>query len=940
MGRYAEALSLLEHFREHGDLQSVMACIQINEALLAEGNNLTDADTSVPSSFQRDCNSETPRSYSKRFHILICFAHALRERYSHTGHGSDLDAALAQSQAALEACRTELIHCPTVLVIHASILQKNVERTGDYGQLYTAESMCRQALGLCATACRLSAVAYNTLGWIMFRLHDVAGTTAYLDEALNLQRRGLDLNLASHSTEQSMYLRNLAVFTFWRHKTLGDPQDVIDAMLFLEQALELCPIEHVNRVVMIETMIDVLHYKYMLSGQVEDLNKAIDLGRQTMASSSFPRGDRRLSFLTALSSLLSVRYEVALSNDCDLEESVNLRREVLQCVSPSFIYRWQCMFNLANSLRHRFTRKGELRDLEESIELDRHAIDLLPEEHHERPVIFSCLGQALCDRFQETRDAADLDEALVSCRYAIAAMSPSHVNYSDVSHAAISYLCIRFEVCQEVDDLEQAIQLSEDLLKTVPDEHIDKVDTIPYLAKALLLRGAYINAPEDIDRAIREVESYRERLAQWAAAPEISRILSASYLARFRLNQDPRDATYALHITNNLLEAVGPSHYERSQCLVHAAELYSERNTPFCDIAIALKHIAEALLNNCRDVRWKIQGAKTFLDIVKTQYKDIWMTASPSISAQLLDIYISTISLLPRVAFFGLHLHSRLKSLAMGQGITLDGASHALNILLPERALEILEQGRAIFWNHALRLRSPFDHVPDEFRDQLASLARQLDRSNDVLHGTQDSQSIEKEAARRRQQSEEFNSLVDQIRCLPGMERFLLHDEHTNLAKAADRGSVAILVSSALGCHATVVRSADDIISIPLDSITEAWLNDYGRVWRTEVTRARSIVRDNRKMGKSGKSSRYMSTKAEDILERLWTYVVFPVLRKLDLEVCCFPLHKIPATKLNRDSDSRLWDAIDPDSGGVQQAALLIFHFMQQVPTARGARIT
>jgi hypothetical protein len=398
-----------------------------------------------------------------------------------------------------------------------------------------------------------------------------------------------------------------------------------------------------------------------------------------------------------------------------------------------------------------------------------------------------------------------------------------------------------------------------------------------------------MNALEDVDRAIDELLPFRQRLSQWANAPEVSRTVAASYLVRFRLNRDPRDAEDSLGITSDLLDVVGPGHYERFRCLLHAAELYLERGTPFRDIEVALKYIAEAILNNCRDVRSKIQGVKGFLDMVGKQYKDIRTTASSTIRAQLLDIYISTIHLLPRVAFFGLHLHSRLLSLAMGQTIALDGASHALNISLPERALEILEQGRAVFWNHTLQLRSPFDRVPDQFRDRLAYLARQLEKSSDVLRDTQDARTIKKEGVQRRQQSEEFNSLVDQVRCVPGMERFLLHDKYVTLAKAADRGPVVILVSSALACHAIVVKSADEVINIPLDSITESWLDELGNVWRAQVIKARSAVRNSRKMVKVAKSSITMSTEAEGTLECLWTLVVYPVFSKLDLEVCWPP---------------------------------------------------
>jgi tetratricopeptide (TPR) repeat protein len=939
-------------------LQAVTACIEICEALLAGSKSPTGADASASSSFRSDFITETRHSRTERYHVLIHLAHALRERYSHTGHGADLDKAISKGQAALENCGTESILCPTVLIEHASTLEKNFQHTSDCDQLHMAESMCRQALALCTNACTLSATAYHALGWVMFRLYRVVGTSGYLDEALNLQRRGLELSSASHDAEYFQYLRGLAVYTsashdaeyfqylrglavytFWRYVKLGDAQDIDDAISFLEQALYLCPAMHINRMLIIVSMMQVVDRKYALYGRLEDLNRGIDLGRQVLAAPNFPGGDRRSTLLNILSNLLYARYEATLSADCDLEESVSLMREALQHTSSSSMFRSAFADNLAGSLRLLFTRKGELQDLDESIELSRHAINLLPEDHVDRSWIFSNLGKSLCHRFHETRNVVDLDEAHVSYQYAMAATSPLQTYHLDIILANISHLCIRFETFQVVDDLDQAVSLSEGLLKTLPDGHIDRDRTVLHLAKALLLRGAHMNAHKDIDRAIHKAVLFRKIFSQSIAAPEVSQTLASSYLVRFRLNKDARDAVHALDITKELLDVVGPGHHGRFQCLVHAAELYLERGTQFYNSASALRYIAEAMSNKCRDVRSKIQGAKGFLDIVRTQYKEVWKTASPAISTQLLDIYISTISFLPRVAFFGLHLLSRLQSLAIGQSIALDGASHALNILLPEKALEILEQGRVTFWNHTLRLRSPFDHAPDEFRDRLAYLARRLEKSSDVLHGTQDYRTLEKEAAQRRQQSEEFNSLADQVRCLPGMERFLLHDEYATLAKAADGGLIVVLVSSALTCHAVAVKSADEIISIPLKSITEVWLDDSSKVWRTEVLKARSTVRDSRKMTKSGKSFESVSTKAKDILAHLWSFAVYPVLSKLGLEVCRFPNKVILVTKLNHDSDSHLLASIDPESGGVQRAVLLTFQFMQQVPATNGVQI-
>jgi hypothetical protein len=311
-----------------------MDCIEIYEALLAESSSPAGVDACIPSSFLSGCMTEGCRSRTRRYHVLIHHAYALQERYSHTGQDSDLDAAIVQGRAALATCETESALCPTVLVIHAGLLQKSFGRTGDCNELRMAESFCRQGLALCTTACTLSATAYHTLSWIMFRLYSEVGTSVYLDEALDLQRKGLDLKTAPHNAEDHQYLRALAVYTLDRYDILGHPQDVDHAMSFLEQALELCPVMHINRIAIVQSMIIVVHVKYQISGRLEDLNKGIDLGRQIAAAPNFPRGQRRLGFLSSLANLLSDRYEIGLSTDCDLEESIKLRREGLQCIAP------------------------------------------------------------------------------------------------------------------------------------------------------------------------------------------------------------------------------------------------------------------------------------------------------------------------------------------------------------------------------------------------------------------------------------------------------------------------------------------------------------------------------------------------------------------------------------------------------------------------------
>jgi tetratricopeptide (TPR) repeat protein len=358
------------------------------------------------------------------------------------------------------------------------------------------------------------------------------------------------------------------------------------------------------------------------------------------------------------------------------------------------------------------------------------------------------LGRALGYRSEQTADSADLDEALDIGRRALEIAAP-HNQYTYAALAMIANLCSRFNIRREVGDLEKAISLVEELRRSVPSDHLNENHAVSEISEAFLLRGRHTSNLGDIGEAIKMLTEFLPDHEQSLYGPDLLRKLVSSYLTRFRLTGDTADAHHALSITTTLVDRAVLGYHARFQCLLQVAELYLEPGTPFRSVPVALSYFENALADTHRDVRSRLQGAKYLLGILETQYRDVFSAAYP-IQLQLLGIYTTAISLLPRVAFFGLHLHSRLLSLGIGQTIALVGASLALILSLPERALEILEQGRATFWTHNLRLRSPFDSVPENLRGRIIPLARQLERVSDTADYTRKPGSMEVESARRR----------------------------------------------------------------------------------------------------------------------------------------------------------------------------------------------
>jgi tetratricopeptide (TPR) repeat protein len=892
-GRCAEASEYYEHFRCQSDLMSLDKSLKTYKSLLVETSNQTQTLSVVDEQLtSNNCGASGRPSnpHSRRYHILADLARVLSERYTHFGDESDLDLAVKHGQDALEICRAHSIICPSAMVFHASTLERMAHKTEDSNGWRDCELICREAILKCIDGHPLNLLARRTLGRILFRLFVATGTSTYLDEAIDLQRSLLESNLsATEDSDRHRDLWYLSAYLHARYQLSPSPHDIEASITFAAKAMQICSPMHIDKCAVVHIMVVGLQIKHHHSGALEDLNKSIDIGQQFLHSehTTIPASRFRVALLMATAISLTRRFPISVSPDRDLHDYIELFREALRCGSSINATKGTAS-NLAEALCSRFDRYGNMNDLDEAIQLHRQAIHDLPAGNTLQAGSLMGLAQSLTSRFLETGHIADLDEAIDYDRMALSALPQSDIRRPTAIRNVASHLRIRFNVLRTVNDLEEAVLLLKASLSCLPPSDIDRLPTICQLSKAIMLRGQYNSDLSDIDQAIEMLKPLKGELGKLASedGPQGLQTLSVSYLIRFHVGKDENASICAMEIVDHLLNTVAPGRHERYQCLILAAELYSEKCTSFQDISSALSYIADALQDGHRDVRSKINGVAPILSRIGAIHRDT-LSVTSQISSQLLGVYRLAISLLPHIAYFAVHLNSRLESLRIGQSMALAGASHAIALSQPEQAVEILEQGRAIFWTHTLRLRSKFDIIPEDLRRQLVPLARKLEKVSNATHGTgpHDLQLIEREAADRRQMSKEFHMLVEQVRCLPGLERFMLHDEYRALAKAADGGPVIMLVSGESMCHAIALRPHHDAVGILLSSVTDAWLSDCGNAWSSAVTEARSIVRDPRKMVKSGRAKPLEGT-AINILHRLWTNVVWPILNALGIQVC------------------------------------------------------
>jgi hypothetical protein len=230
-------------------------------------------------------------------------------------------------------------------------------------------------------------------------------------------------------------------------------------------------------------------------------------------------------------------------------------------------------------------------------------------------------------------------------------------------------------------------------------------------------------------------------------------------------------------------------------------------------------------------------------------------------------------------------------------------AAHAILIDKPEAAVEVLDQGRAIFWSQGLKLRSEFSELPIDLRNKLSTTAYQLEKA--MYQAPQDNLStnraeLEELDQKIRRLSGEFQELLREIRELPGHERFLLPLDFATLASAAQRGPIIVFLTSEIVYCAIIIRYGSPVQVIKLGAIPSHIYEAADASFRSAFLRNQQendhldhenyIAHDGTTRLGLAKGHR-SGNSIELLLDHVWETVMQPVIQALNIEVQCTTLH-------------------------------------------------
>jgi hypothetical protein len=390
------------------------------------------------------------------------------------------------------------------------------------------------------------------------------------------------------------------------------------------------------------------------------------------------------------------------------------------------------------------------------------------------------LGRALVLRASHLGDGDALSEGIQHLRQSINCVDEGSQHYSENALGISRALLQQYEInpFRNAYYLTEAIQLLEGLgRQSIPDYH--REDVLYWTAKAYRAQYRCHGLHDDLRLALAiDEQALRMRppghYLRHLSLGAVSEDLALCYESCVVTGSEYSDFERALYLQHEALKLLEEDHPDYRRASISLAKLLLISHTPYTDCKKAfliliqtLKHIQGNVYQSAVDVIRVLENVENYLS-------PEWYGGDPSrkqgldVYRQCLDVYQTLISLLPRLASLDMGLVPRLQVLAQARDLATRAYSHAIGLSQFERAIELLEAGRAVFWAQTLRLRTSFDSVNGEIARELRDISRRLEAAADFnippdLNNSSRRARVDTVMAERRHLTTRFDDLVNQV---------------------------------------------------------------------------------------------------------------------------------------------------------------------------------
>jgi tetratricopeptide (TPR) repeat protein len=703
--------------------------------------------------------------------------------------------------------------------LHTSSLLSNHDR----GCLFESIACLKRSQALYSEAGVTDHMCAFGLSFASSSLYAARTNKSHLDHAISYGELALEV-CGPHHRDVFAVKSRLEYLRLTRIEYFSPDDQVLDRVIdTLREALVDAPSGWV--VLLTHSLAYGFGIRCSRQGHKDDLSEAIAYTREAMFSLA-ANDPSQCRLQSCLSGLLFTRFKITgIPQDIEAAACA-ANMAVSNAVARTGNY-FAWLNNLAACRATQYTAFGDLATLDECITLLEQIMQSAPLHGSGWKLAASNMLEALQHRYQATRTTADLDRAMQMVHLVLeykdekAWMSPM-----DLHNAGIVFLS-RFEVTNASEDLDRATAL----LREAAEDHT--IDT--HMSHEW--KGTY------------------------------ARVLR---LRAEALHDEPC-ATEALEIQQQIVTSLPDVHPDRAQALCGLARLQLSANSSADTVADSLTALLHALNNHQCPAYRRLKDVSDVLSYLANH------PVEHDHATQVSMVYSTAIALLPEVASFGLNPSARLAVMSGAGSLTTQGAIHSISIGQLDVALEMLEAGRNVFWTQNLQLRTSFMHLPKTVADKLTKIAYALARP---MPDGLDVPRRDRELAQRRQAGDDFRSVLNETRLIPGFEGLLRNASFASIVQAAARHPIVVFVADETSGHAIIIQSEVDCRLVKLLHATTTSLQKLSGCLGGHITHARS----SRGMRKIEVETHL----PVNVYQEVWTLVMRPVVEALQWPVSRF----------------------------------------------------
>ncbi|MFF9157914.1 CHAT domain-containing protein [Streptomyces sp. NPDC014846] len=669
----------------------------------------------------------------------------------------------------------------------------------------------------------------------------------------------------------------LMIALHMRFDRRGTAPDLDHAIVIGEQLLSAFPTRLAHRPELPGVMSLLYGIRFDLRGDRADVDRAVVLGEKATQLTHIGEPYWSMSLL-ASQEALQMRFAL-LGGMPDLERAITLGGQSVACLPADDPYWSSCLASLGLARFLRYEQSGSVIDLDQSIAMLGEAVGrTMPEQS--RVIVFrGGLGLALLARFETVGASIDLEAAIThleeSGSAAGAAQRSDHPKF--LTNLAVA-LHMRFQRHGNASDLDRAITAGEAAADAMTVGQPDRPKSLITVAGALGARYERTGSVPDLTRSIvRSQEALDAVPADALERPKFLDSLGIALRKRYKLNGEAADLERAIDLSREAVLNISTQHPDRLKCLfnlgIALATRYEDQRARK-DLETAASYLSQASEVTAATPSDRIRAARIA--------SRLW--AQAGFAERAADAAEAAVLLLPLVAPRRLERHDQQDIVGEFAGVASDAAALALAVPdadasgKAERALRLLESGRAVLLGQALESRSDITDLRarhPELAKRFTDLRGRLDQPPDPLSpvdgmGGNVTRRLRPDQGheRRRELSEEFAGLLADIRGRDGFASFALPPTADELKEQAEPGPIVVLNVSSYRCDALLLTSTG-ISSLHLSDLSAETVGARADSFRRAVT---AVAGDDLHEGQEAKSP------ISETLEWLWDAVAGPVL--------------------------------------------------------------